>query len=441
MMKKRIRRREAREALERIELAGELVKVIRRFFPDLVNLLKQVHDPRHQSYILYKNHVLLMTRILSAIFYISSMRKTSEEFNCQTIIENIGALCGEKLEEIPYWETINQYLARIGPEELQDKVCKTVKRLIRSRAFEDSRIRNKYWQIIVDGTQLVSSRKELDGAYVYKVHNKGTEKEYTEYCYYVLEAKIVLHNDIVVSIMSEFVENTDIEAKKQDCERKACSRLMERLKRIFPRLPICICGDSLYACESFFRECEKYGWRYILRYKEGSIPSIYREYHDLRKLEGNRRERSSDRGMFWYDFVNAIDYNGIQVNFLEYGESWEKYPLYFLTDLALRHKNAESTAADGRRRWAIENYGFNAQKKHGFYIEHLFSKNYQAMKNHYYLIQIAHMISQIMDAWNIWDSFRLSKEQKHRRMLESWKRHRIEKSELIDIPFFQIRFI
>lgn len=441
MMKKRIRRRESREALERIDLSRELVKVIRRFFPDLVDLLKQVHDPRHQSYILYKNHVLLMTRILSAIFYISSMRKTSEEFNCQTIIENIGALCGEKLEEIPYWETINQYLARIGPEELQDKVCKTVKRLIRSRAFEDSRIRNKYWQIIVDGTQLVSSRKELDGAYVYKVHNKGTEKEYTEYCYYVLEAKIVLHNEIVVSIMSEFVENTNIEAKKQDCERKACSRLMERLKRVFPRLPICICGDSLYACESFFRECKKYDWRYILRYKEGSIPSIFREYQDLQNLEGNRRDKTSSRGAFWYDFVNDIDYNGIKVNCLEYGESWEAYPLYFLTDLVLRHKNAEATAADGRRRWAIENHGFNAQKKHGFYIEHLFSKNCQAMKNHYFLIQIAHMISQIMDAWDIWGSFRLSKEQKHRRMLESWKLHRLRQSELLDPPLYQIRFI
>ena len=440
MMKKRIRRREAREALERIELAGELVKVIRRFFPDLVDLLKQVHDPRHQSYISYKNHVLLMTRILSAIFYISSMRKTSEEFNCQNVIENIGTLCGEKLEELPYWETINQYLERIEPEDLQDKVCQIVKRLIRSRAFEDGRIRNRYWQIIVDGTQLVSSRKELDGAYIYRVHNKGTENEYIEYCYYVLEAKIVLHNGIVVSIMTEFVENTDAEAKKQDCERKACSRLMERLKREFPRLPICICGDSLYACESFFRECEKYGWRYILRYKEGSIPSIYREFQDLQKLDGNRRGKSSDRGTFWYDFVNAIDYNGIKVNCLEYGESWEKYPLYFLTDLVLGHKNAEATAADGRRRWAIENYGFNAQKKHGFYIEHLFSKNCQAMKNHYFLIQIAHMISQIMDAWNIWGPIQQSKEQKHRRILESWKHHRINRLIMSEPSSFQIRF-
>ena len=272
-----------------------------------------------------------MTRILSAIFYISSMRKTSEEFNCRGAIENIGVLCGEKLEEIPYWETINQYLKQIDPDELQDKVCALVKRLIRSRAFEDARMRKRYWQIIVDGTQLCSSRKELDGSYTFRVHNKGTEDEYTEYCYYVLEAKIVLHESIIVSIMSEFVENTNCEAKKQDCERKACSRLMERLKRVFPKLPICISGDSLYACESFFHECEQYGWCYILRYKEGSIPSIYREFQDLRKLERNRRDKASSQGIFWYDYVNAIDYNGIKVNCLEYGESWEAYPLYFLT--------------------------------------------------------------------------------------------------------------
>ena len=40
----------------------------------------------------------------------------------------------------------------------------------------------------------------------------------------------MLHPEIIVSIMTEFVENTDGgEAGKQDCERKACWRLMERL--------------------------------------------------------------------------------------------------------------------------------------------------------------------------------------------------------------------
>ena len=30
-------------------------------------------------------------------------------------------------------------------------------------------------------------------------------------------------------------------------------------------------------------------------------------------------------------------------------------------------------------------------------MEHLFSENYTAMKNHYYLIQIGHMIAQFME--------------------------------------------
>ncbi len=79
--KEAVKRKEARECLSQLRLACELVKLIRRFFPDLLPRLGAVSDPRHPSYITYKGHVLLMTRILSSIFYISSMRKTSEEFN------------------------------------------------------------------------------------------------------------------------------------------------------------------------------------------------------------------------------------------------------------------------------------------------------------------------------------------------------------------------
>ena len=71
--------------------------------------LEEISDPRHQSYIVYSSRVLLATRILSAVFYIDSMRKTSEEFNSETVSSNIGYLCGEELEELPYWETVNNY--------------------------------------------------------------------------------------------------------------------------------------------------------------------------------------------------------------------------------------------------------------------------------------------------------------------------------------------
>ena len=402
--------------------------------------LGAVSDPRHQSYIVYSSRVLLMTRILSAIFYISSMRKTSEEFNSPIVIENIGCLCGEDLQELPYWETVNNYLKRVNPEELQKTVCALVKRLIRSRTFEDARIRGRDWHILIDGSGIVSSREELDGNYIFKVHHRGKPEEYTEYDYYALEAKLVLGNEIVVSVMTEFVENTDEESEKQDCERKACQRLMKRLKETFPKLPICIGADSLYACKTFFEACETRQWRYIVRFKEGGIPGVFQEYETLRKLGGNRRKGTDGKLSYWYDFVSGIDYEGHKLNCLEYAEDGKPYSFVFLTNLPLSHRNARQTAFCGRQRWKIENQGFNAQKNHGFALGHLFSRNYRAMKNHYYLIQIGHMIAQIMDAWkSLWKDIRQSKEQKHKRMLESWKTHRLSECDLETPSRFQIR--
>ena len=95
----------------------------------------------------------------------------------------------------------------------------------------------------------------------------------------------------------------------------------------------------------------------------------------------------------------------------------------------------------GRMRWKIENEGFNTQKRHGYSLEHLFSRNYQALKNHYYLIQIGHMIAQVMEAWKqLWEKAGKSREQKHRRMLESMKGIRLK--EVADDPGerIQIRF-
>ena len=91
------------------------------------------------------------------------MRSTSRKFNDETVIENIGVLCGEELRELSYWEKINNNLKRFSSDELQKVVWRLVCRLIliRSMAFEDVRLRGKYWQIIIDGTQLYRSRKDL----------------------------------------------------------------------------------------------------------------------------------------------------------------------------------------------------------------------------------------------------------------------------------------
>ena len=368
-----------------------------------------------------------MTRILSSIFYISSMRKSSEELNCQQAISNISYLCGEELEELPYWETINNYLKKLDSEELQQMIHKLAARLIRSRIFEAARIRGKYWQVIVDGTQLESSHKKLDGKCLKRRHSgKDGKEDRTEYYYYVVEAKLVLHENIMISLATEFAgEEGGIEKEKQDCELKACYRLMKKIKKAFPRLAVCLCGDSLYAGDPVFTACRNAGWRYVIRFKAGKIPYLDEEYENLFQREPHEKTWKEEGKECWYGYVKEIEYGkGHKINVVKYREEkgGRRKNFCYITDLPVTERNCRKTIETGRKRWKIENEGFNTQKNGGYYLEHMYSKNYQAEKNHYYLIQIGHMISQIMELYEkIWKKIKQSREQKHRRILESWK--------------------
>ena len=68
-----------------------------------------------------------------------------------------------------------------------------------------------------------------------------------------------------------------------------------------------------------------------------------------------------------------------------------------MTNLPISNKNVEATVWLGRRRWKIENEGFNVQKNETFDIGHLYSKNQTAIKVHYLMIQIAHILRQMVE--------------------------------------------
>ena len=103
--------------------------------------------------------------------------------------------------------------------------------------------------------------------------------------------KIYFGEKLVASIGSEFIENNGEDRKrqegmnaeeiKQDCETKAFFRLAERIKKRFPRLPILLLADSLYASKQVMELCREYKWEFLIRYKKGSIPSIAEEYEKI----------------------------------------------------------------------------------------------------------------------------------------------------------------
>jgi len=401
MRTERITRKNKREAVESLNFCVELLKIIEHFFPELIGLLKQEKDPRHQSYVTYESQVILFVRILGTILHVESMRKITEILNKSICFKNISKILKlkEELTELPHWDTINNYLKKLSPAVLEEIVAKLVHRLTRMRSFENSRIRNKYWHVIVDGTHLHTfDERHCEHCLTREFKNDAGKVVRTEYYHVALEAKLVINFNIVISIGTEFVENESPIVSKQDCELKAFYRLAEKLKNRFPRLPICLGLDSLYAAGPVFDLCKKYNWHYIIRFKDGSIPSVADEFHVLKEMEPEQAWEQTLEGVTkTYCYVTQIPYQTYELNMLEYQQSNLNHPFVFVTDLSITKHNAEQLVIDGRRRWKIENEGFNEQKNHGMGLEHMFSKDYNAMKNHYFLIQIGHMIAQFLE--------------------------------------------
>ena len=78
----------------------------------------------------------------------------------------------------------------------------------------------------------------------------------------------------------------------------------------------------------------------------------------------------------------------------------QKTTFCWITNLEINKRNLEELIQAGRWRWKIENEGFNNQKNGLYRIEHLNSRNSNAIKNHYLITQIADILMQLYLAWN-----------------------------------------
>lgn len=396
----------------------ECNKIQTKYCPKLFQRFSETADPRDHSYIDYSNKLMLGTIYYKGIGGITSMQTMTEKFNDPKITQNIRSFLGEKNGEyLPHGVTINEYLERLEPKEIQGIIQDELYDLIRRKSFDEARY-GKKWLVMVDGTQLYSGNRQLNDKCLEKRFNKGTENEQVNYHCNVLEAKIVLGEKLIVSIASEFIENNGEDNKrqrkmseeeiKQDCELKAFQRLANKLKSKYPRLPIIMLVDSLYASEGFMTTCRKNKWDFIIRYKAGSIPSIANEYEAIPEKEISGHA----------EYVNGIDYNGKPVNMLKY---WEekiikgkivRTEFQWLTSFEITKKNAEKLAEVGRKRWKIENEGFNRQKNWQGDITHACSWNEQAMKNHYLMMQLSDMIKQLYE-WYYLKKNEIKKKQKN----------------------------
>ena len=382
-------RKERREKKKELNILGDVITIIKQYFPELINKFEELTDIRHQSYVKYKMKVVFIVRLMGLMSSIKSMHELTEEFNTEEAIANIAQICELELDEIPHCDTINEIFENVKVEEIEEIIKYMVNRMIRGKMLEKFKIRNEYYLVVVDGTGLASSRKKYNKNCLVKNKHDKNGNEYQEYSTYVLEAKLVV-GDMVFSIGSEFVENEDENVKKQDCEINAFKRLAEKIKKEYPKLKIIIGADALYASKPVMDICKNNKWKYIIRFKEGSMPTLYKEFEEIVKTDNESKKEN-------YEYVTKLDYQEEKVNIIKNVDKDTKIEYMYITDLPISNKNIESTIGVGRKRWKIENEGFNIQKNGTFDIGHLYSKDSTAIKVHYLMIQIAHIIRQLLE--------------------------------------------
>ncbi|WP_243291028.1 hypothetical protein [Bacillus sp. FJAT-47783] len=82
------------------------------------------------------------------------MRSMSGSFNKEECIKNVRVLLNLAMEELPHYDTVNNFLSSLDIRELEKIRTYMIKELLRNRFFEQNRIKEKYWGVIVDGTGL-----------------------------------------------------------------------------------------------------------------------------------------------------------------------------------------------------------------------------------------------------------------------------------------------
>lgn len=397
------------EAAARQEATENTLHTFRRVLPGLLRDLAQIPDPRNPLKVKHKLTVLLLYGILAFVFQFTSRREAGKEMSRPMFFENLQALFPE-LETLPHQDTLFRLLERIEVEEIEEAHFRMFERLVRQKKFKNYLV-NKRYLVAVDGTRKYTTGEQWTEEQLHRV----VKEQGDQYYVYVLEAKLVFPAGFVLPLMSVFLDNTvDKVEIKQDCELKAFRRLAAKLNRHFPRLPITLLLDGLFANGPVMALCRKSRWEYMIVLQDGSLPSVWEEAKGLHKLQPEQtleRQWKGRRQSFWW--VNHIVYeygdNGRlkqTVHVVVCEETWEEVGTdgqietkssrhaWLSSEPIAKNNVHERCNRMARSRWRLEN-DILKEKHQGYQYEHIFTHEWNAMKGYHYLMHIAHFINEL----------------------------------------------
>jgi hypothetical protein len=401
------------EMEQRQEIVENTTAIYRQFLPGLLLKLSEIKDPRNPLKVKHKITVLMLYGILMFVYQIGSRRNANKLMTTAIFLENIQAVFPE-FESIPHADTLERLLEKINPEQIQDAMVELLKELMRKKKFKNLLINRKYL-VVVDGTQKFFKNYQWQEEALNRTVGGSTEQYYV----YTLDSVLVLDNGIVLPVLTEILENKDwVKGEtKQDCERKAFKRLVPKLYKIFGKNKVILLGDGLYACGPVIKICREYNWDFMLVLKEDGLKDVWKEATGLMRLEpenslmvnwGNRQQIYRWSNNIEYEFGTNRKYTEL-IHVVICYENWEelhsrstrklekKETRYaWISSVKISSRNVFMRCTKiARYRWKIEN-NYLIEKHEGYFFEHCYSYDWQAMKGYHYLMKIGHFINALV---------------------------------------------
>jgi hypothetical protein len=358
-------------------------------------------DPRLQVLCLYTGAHIWWQVIGTFLSRKGSRHGFDQQRNSGQAAWNQGLLCGQSPEDprfdgqptVTCSDNAAHHANRVDPEAVAQIPVLIFRDLLERRFFDHARLFGRWYIMVLDGSVKEKCRQGFTQG---SKSSTGTARHR-----YILQLSVIGPEGTLLPLMHEEMDVVNPETEKEDCELRAFQRLSQRLKKEFPKLPICLVADSLYGCQLVAALCRLFDWKYVLTLKEGRQPTTWDEV--IRLLPFNRANRlrlllgqGGKSGQQDFRWVENVMLGEHQTNVILQGEITDQpsaslYAYITNFDQLTPQRVAQGVNSAGRERHLIEDT-FNTQKNNGIGLEHVFCAHATASKNDYTMMQVAQIL-------------------------------------------------
>lgn len=394
-------------------------------FPGIRNVLlkhfSRIADHRDRERVSHELKDVCMSTLAMFCFQDPSLLQFQQRIQSPALGANLKNMW--HIHSVPSDSQMRTIMDEIDSGEFEGLFTTFFRLLQRGKHLEQYRVLGKYYLCAIDGSEYFSSDR---------IGCPSCLRKKKRFSHQIVQAAIV-HPKFspVVPLSPEQVRNTD-GAEKQDCETNAAKRLLGKIRKVHPKLPLIIVADGLYSKQPMIESLVSSGMHYVLVAKPDDHKILMEWVGEMRELnEVMHMEYTDQKGRTHvYEWINEVPLNGNRdtphVNYLEY---WLKegkkvgYHNSWVTDLPIDDDCIEEMVRIGRSRWMIENQVFNTVKNSGYHIEHNYGHGVKNLSFNFFLLNMLafflHQIFELTDRtyqWlrknlgskkNLWDHIRV----------------------------------